>query len=321
MTTIRDIAKLSGYSIATVSRVLNQHGYVSDTTRAEIEKVIQDQNYVPNAVARDLSVGKTHNIGVVLPHASHPYFTQLIRGIMAAAFPSDYRITLLPSEYNEMIEIKYLEQLRRKLFDGLIFTSHGISLKRLSSYLTYGPIVICEDPENNHIPAVYSDRETGYHDAFVWLATKGVKQIAFLFSRPASESATSFATLNAFQAVYHIHPQAKLVVDNVTTFLDGYAAAEKLHNTALPIEMIFTNGDDVAAGVRQYYLDHHLVAPDLIGQENQLSGFLMNIPTIDHHFVEIGEKALSLVISDPKDDTTVTIPSEFLLGGHRTYVG
>lgn len=132
---------------------------------------------------------------MVLPHASHPYFTQLIRGIAEVAFASNYRITLLPSEYNETLEIKYLEQMRRKLFDGLIFTSHGISLKRLSSYLTYGPIVICEDPENNHIPAVYSDRESGYHDAFSWLSAKDIKRIAFLFSRPASESATSTVTL------------------------------------------------------------------------------------------------------------------------------
>lgn len=320
MTTIRDIAKLSGYSIATVSRVLNQHGYVSDTTRAEIEKVIQDQNYVPNAVARDLSVGKTHNIGVVLPHASHPYFTQLIRGIMAAAFASDYRITLLPSEYNEMIEIKYLEQLRRKLFDGLIFTSHGISLKRLSSYLTYGPIVICEDPENNHIPAVYSDRETGYHDAFTWLFTQQIKRIALLFSRPAAESATSSVTLRSYKAVYGDTPKPNWIIDNVTTFLDGYAAAEQLVDAGLDIEYIFTNGDDVAAGVRQYYLDHKLLAPALIGQENQLSGFLMNIPTIDHHFVEIGEKALTLVTSDPEADTAITIPSEFIAGNQRTYI-
>ncbi|MFD1670912.1 HAD hydrolase family protein [Agrilactobacillus yilanensis] len=113
--------------------VKNQHKYVSAKTRADVERVIKQANYVPNAVAQDLSFGKTHNIGVVLPHASHPYFTQLIRGIAEAAFASNYRITLLPSEYNETLEIKYLEQMRRKLFDGLIFTSHGISLKRLSS--------------------------------------------------------------------------------------------------------------------------------------------------------------------------------------------
>lgn len=319
MTTIRDIAKLSGYSIATVSRVLNQHGYVSANARSEIERVIQQTNYVPNAVAQDLSVGNTHDIGVVLPHANHPYFTQLIRGIMSTAFASEYRITLLPSEYNEVLEIKYLEQLHRKLFDGLIFTSHGISLKQLSSYLTYGPIVICEDPGSNHIPAVFSKRESGYHDAFSWLFAKGVKRIAFLFSRSPSESATSSVTLKSFEQVYHYRPDSKWIINSITTFSDGYAAAEHLYSSDFDIEYIFTNGDDVAAGVRQYYIDHQLFPPKLIGQENQLSGFLLNIPTIDHHFIEIGKEALKLVISDPEDNTTITIKSEFIIGNKRTY--
>lgn len=321
MTTIRDIARISGYSLATVSRVLNKHGYVSDITRSKIERVIQQTNYVPNAVARDLSVGNTHDIGVVLPHANHPYFTQLIRGIMSAAFASDYRITLLPSEYNEMLEIKYLEQLHRKLFDGLIFTSHGISLQRLTSYLTYGQIVLCEDPGNSHIPAVFSDRESGYHDAFSWLLAKGVKHIVFLFSRSPRESATSFATLKSFKQVYHYMPSAEWIVNNVVTFSDGYTAAKHLSTSNLDIDYIFTNGDDVAAGVWQYYMDHKRFLPKLIGQENQLSGFLLNIPTIDHHFIEIGEKALKLVISNPKENTTIKINSEFIVGDKRTYQG
>ncbi|MFD1670913.1 hypothetical protein ACFQ5M_02245 [Agrilactobacillus yilanensis] len=51
-------------------------------------------------------------------------------------------------------------------------------------------------------------------------------------------------------------------MDNVTTFLDGYAAAEYLSKSGLDMEYIFTNGDDVVTGVRQYYLDHKLSAPD-----------------------------------------------------------
>ncbi|MBP5844139.1 LacI family DNA-binding transcriptional regulator [Lactiplantibacillus plantarum] len=319
MTTIRDIAKLSGYSIATVSRVLNQHGYVSDNARLEIERVVKQADYVPNAVAQDLSIGNTHDIGVVLPHASHPYFTQLIRGIMSTAFASDYRITLLPSEYNEMLEIKYLEQLRRKLFDGIIFTSHGISLKQLSSYLTYGPIVICEDPGTNNIPAVFSKRESSYNDAFSWLWNNGVKRIAFLFSRSPDESATSSVTLKSFEQVYHYRPNSEWIVNNVTTFSDGYTAAKHLYTSNLDIEYIFANGDDVAAGVRQYYIDHKLTFPKLIGQENQVSGFLLNIPTIDHHLTEIGKEALKLVISDPEDNTTIMVESEFVTGNKRTY--
>ncbi|TAR47962.1 LacI family transcriptional regulator, partial [Lactiplantibacillus plantarum] len=86
MTNIHDIARLSGYSVSTVSRVLNHQNYVSAKTRGDIEAVINKLDYVPNAVARNLSRGATLTIGVVLPHVDHPYFTQLLHGIMRAAF-------------------------------------------------------------------------------------------------------------------------------------------------------------------------------------------------------------------------------------------
>ena len=67
MANIKDVAQRSGYSVATVSRALNHHGYVSETAQAKIEAAIADLNYVPNGVAQDLSQGKTFTIGVVCP--------------------------------------------------------------------------------------------------------------------------------------------------------------------------------------------------------------------------------------------------------------
>ncbi|MCI1893466.1 MAG: LacI family DNA-binding transcriptional regulator [Lactobacillus sp.] len=313
MTTIRDISKLTGYSIATISRYLNQSGYVSQTAREKISQVIKATHYSPNVIARDLSTGKTNTIGVVLPHAKHPYFTQLLQGILAGAFASDYRVTLLPSEYDPSMEEAYLELLRRKLFDGLIFTSHGIALTKLASYLEYGPIVICEDPGAIAIPAVFSHRESGYAEAFTWLHQQHIQHIAFLFSRPVAQSATSAVTMRVFEQIYATKPDPNAVITDVTTYADGYRAAATLVQRQLPLEYIFTNGDDVAAGVRQYYLDHHLTMPPLIGQENQLSGFLLDMPTIDHHFSSIGQSAFSLVTSAPKPKTRIAIPSHFLV--------
>ena len=86
MTNIRDIAKQSGYSVTTVSRYLNQNGYVSEAAAQKIKEVITKLDYVPNSIARDLSIGQTSTIGVVVPHMHHPYFTQLVAGIMEAAF-------------------------------------------------------------------------------------------------------------------------------------------------------------------------------------------------------------------------------------------
>lgn len=319
MVTIRDIAKMSGHSISTVSRVMNHSGYVSKAVRAKVEQVIAEANYVPNDIARDLSIGQTHNIGVVIPHADHPYFTQLIHGILTAAVPSHFRVTILPSAYSEELEHRYLEQLRRGLFDGLIFTSHGVPLTTLVNYLQYGPIVVCEDPGSLPLPAVFSNRETGYHEAFSWLKKQNATNIAFMFSRPAPESATSTATLTAFNKVFTTMPSSNWILDNITTFRDGYAGAEKMHNQKMQVKYIFTNGDDVAAGARQFYLNHHLPVPTLIGQEDQLSGYLLGLPTINHHFNEIGQRAFTLITNKPNPGTVISVPSEFILPADRIY--
>ena len=98
---IRDIAKLTGYSVSTISRVINGHPYVDEEKRKEILAVMKEVDYIPNANARQLSYGKTKSIGVILPYTNHPYFDQLISGIIEAAFDYDYKVTLLPTGYQK----------------------------------------------------------------------------------------------------------------------------------------------------------------------------------------------------------------------------
>lgn len=145
MANIRDIARLTGYSVSTVSRVINQHPYVDEVKRAEILAMMKKLDYVPNASARQLSYGKTRNIGVILPYANHPYFDQLIGGIIESAFDEDYKVTLLPTNYQANREMMYMEEFAGKAFDGLIITSRANHLEALLPYQKYGPIVFCEE--------------------------------------------------------------------------------------------------------------------------------------------------------------------------------
>ena len=73
MANIRDIAKMTGYSVSTVSRVINNHPYVDEKKREQILAVMKELNYVPNRSAQNLSYGKTKNIGVILPFINHAY--------------------------------------------------------------------------------------------------------------------------------------------------------------------------------------------------------------------------------------------------------
>lgn len=312
MTTIHDIARKSGYSISTVSRVLNKKHHVSKEAREIIQGIIDELDYVPSDIARDLSRGKTLNIGLVLPHLKHPFFSEILRGAINASFLTEYHLVILPSEYDERKERQYLEQLKSNAFDGLIFTSHGLPLEELASYRKYGPIICCENPYEIEISAVYPERKVALENAFDWLQQQKYQHIGFFLSREEKVSSTSRETMSAYQHIFNKKPENGLIKTGITTYEDGYQAAKEWHLENHSIEAIFSNGDDVVAGARQFYLDNQLPIPFLVGQEDQLSSQLINISTINYQFSEIGRQAFELVLSDNKVKK-IPINSTFIL--------
>lgn len=311
MATIKDVARLAGYSPATVSRAINHSGYVSAKAAAKIQAVIAQLDYVPNDIARDLSQGRTVNVGVVVPHLNHPYFTQVFNGILTAAFAADYNVVLLQSKYDADLERGYLEQLHRKAFDALIFTSRAIPLAELAAARKYGPIICCEDPGDYPLAAAYSQRAAAYQAAFHWIQTQGYQHIGLTFSRSDQLSATTRLTLATYTTTFGHAPAADLVALGVTTFADGYRAAQTWATQASQPDFIFSNGDDIAAGIRQFYVDHQLAVPPLMGQENQLSGRLLGLSTIDHHFQQVGAAAFHLAAS--RQVAHVPVAAELIL--------
>ncbi|HFV2949643.1 TPA: LacI family DNA-binding transcriptional regulator [Streptococcus agalactiae] len=191
MTSISDIAKKAGVAKSTVSRVINHHPHVSDETRQKVMALITELDYIPNQLARDLSRGKTQKIGVVIPHTRHPYFTQLINGLLDAAKTTDYQLVMMPSDYNKELELSYLKQLKMEAIDALIFTSRAISLDIIETYAKYGRIVVCEKlQEYNHLSSAYLDRYSSFLEAFSDMKLRGLEHLVLLFSRNNESSAT-----------------------------------------------------------------------------------------------------------------------------------
>jgi len=310
MTNIHDIARLSGYSVSTVSRVINHQKYVADEKRAKVEAIMRQLDYVPNRVARDLSNGQTKTIGVVMPYANHPYFARIIDGLVSAAFAAGYKITLLPTNYDLTIERRYLDQLRSKAYDALIFTSRSSSLETLEKYRKYGQIVLCEDPgDDRPLAAAYTDREASYVNALQWAQHHGFNSMGVVLSRNNIISASTRVTRSAYQQVYGKLDSRDLFVGAVT-YEDGYRAGEYFAQLQPGVDAVFTNGDDIGAGVQQYYLDHRLAPIPTIGQENLLSSRLLKFSTIDHHLEALGTAAFKLATG--QTTTHELIKSEFI---------
>lgn len=122
MATIRDVAKLAGVSIATVSRYLNGTGYVKEETAKRIKSIIDEVGYVPNEVARSLFQKKSKLIGVILPDIANPYFPLLAKGIEETLQNSGYMMLLANiSESKKQLD-SYLTAFEQNNVSGIITT-------------------------------------------------------------------------------------------------------------------------------------------------------------------------------------------------------
>lgn len=86
MATLKDVARESGLTVGTVSRVLNNRGYISDKAREKVEQAMKRLNYQPNEVARSLSKSSSNTIGLIVPHIRHPYFIEMISHLEYQAY-------------------------------------------------------------------------------------------------------------------------------------------------------------------------------------------------------------------------------------------
>ncbi|PWW07198.1 regulatory LacI family protein [Paenibacillus cellulosilyticus] len=114
MTNINDIAKRAGVSVSTVSRVLNNNSYVSESKRAAVQRVIDELDYTPNRLAVDLIRKETRNIGVIMPHNNNQAFDQMLHGKLNQSVELGYTVMVLPTKYNPDIELSYLDMLKSK---------------------------------------------------------------------------------------------------------------------------------------------------------------------------------------------------------------
>ena len=86
MATLKDVAKEAGLTVGTVSRVLNNRGYISNNARRKVDEAMKKLNYRPNEMARSLHSKSTNTIGLIVPHIRHPYFAEMISNLENEAY-------------------------------------------------------------------------------------------------------------------------------------------------------------------------------------------------------------------------------------------
>ncbi len=181
MATLKDVAKEAGLSVGTVSRVLNDRGYISKETRDRVQAAMTNLNYHPNEMARFLSKQRSTSIGVIVPSISHPYFAKVLSCLERIAHEKDYQILLFCSQGKISREKEYVKVCCSNRVAGLILCSGAVETGKLRN-LGF-PVVTFERHLNEADAGVECDNYEGGSLAAKELIEAGCRRIMFVGSK------------------------------------------------------------------------------------------------------------------------------------------
>jgi LacI family transcriptional regulator len=215
MPNLLDIAKRAGVAPITVSRVINNSGYVSQATRERVEVAVRELGYVPNTIARGLRSKRTHTLALVVTDITNPYFTSMARGVEDVAGASNYTVIYCNTDESEAKEEKYANMLAQRQVDGVLLVPSCGNVKTIQFLKSNDINVVVLDRRISGEDAdiVYSDSKNGASRLTKLLIGLGHKRIAIIAgSRGVSTSedrvigyqqALSEAGLGGNQLIYY----------------------------------------------------------------------------------------------------------------------
>ncbi|MFD1362073.1 LacI family DNA-binding transcriptional regulator [Lentibacillus salinarum] len=181
MSTIQEVAKYAGVSVATVSRVINKSDTVTEKTRLRVEKIIEELNYEPSALGRNLRTSESRLLLVLLPSISNPFYSEIINGIQDTVISQGYNILLCETDSNPEREAIYFNMLRNRLADGIISMDPTVNKDKLIELAANYPIVHCSEyDEDGTVAHVTINNELAAYQAVRHLIKLGQKNIALI---------------------------------------------------------------------------------------------------------------------------------------------
>jgi LacI family transcriptional regulator len=305
-TTMKRIAADLGVSITTVSKVLNNHADIGPATRARVLARVEELGYRPNAVARSLTLRRTHTLGVVIPDLMHSFFVEIVAGIETVASARGYGLLLCSSTENPRKERSELEMLRSRQVDGIVLASAQgsanaellLQLRRLG----IGLVMIDRD-DYTDVPChrVLTDDELVGRMATQHLLAQGRRAIAHIAGPAITHAKRREAGYLAALRNAGIEPQPGWIVRGGFMDADGYHAMQRLLTLDPPIDAVFAANDPAAIGAMQAIWEAGLVVPDdiaVVGAGAIAHGDLLRVPltTVGWSKEELGKRAAELIL-------------------------
>ena len=284
--TMRRIAGELGVSVMTVSKVLNNHGDISAATRGRVLAKIEELGYQRNAVARSLTLRRSHTIGIVIPDLMHSFFVEIIAGIEPVASARGYGLLLCSSGEDAAKERAELEMLRSRQVDGIVLASvHGNTNEDLLRQFTgLGTAMVMIDRDDHprvDCHRVLTDDERVGVLATTHLMDLGRKAIAHIGGPNIVHAKRREKGWREAHSARGVKIEPEWFAEGGFMERDGYRSMKKLLAVRPRIDAVFAVNDPAAIGAMKAIWEAGLKVPDDIavaGVGDIALGDLLKVP-------------------------------------------
>jgi LacI family transcriptional regulator len=304
---MRRIAGELGVSVMTVSKVLNNHADISEATRDRVLAKIEEVGYQRNAVARSLTLRRSHTIGIVIPDLMHSFFVEIIAGIEPVASARGYGVLLCSSGEDPAKERADLEMLRSRQVDGIVLASAHRSanddlLKRLTGLGTALVMIDRDDHPMVECHRVLTDDERVGVLATSHLVDVGRRSIAHIGGLAIAHAMRREKGWRDTLAERGIAIRPEWFVQAGFMESDGYRAMKSLLSVRPRIDAVFAVNDPTAIGAMKAIWESGLRVPDdiaVVGVGDIALSDLLKVPltTVGWSRNEQGLNAAELLLN------------------------
>jgi LacI family transcriptional regulator, galactose operon repressor len=325
---MKRIAGELGVSITTVSKVLNNREDIGHATRARVLAKVAELGYRPNAVARSLTLRRTHTLGIVIPDLMHSFFVEIVAGLESVASGRGFGLLLCSSNEDPAKERDEIEILRQRQVDGIVLASANASgntdlLQRLNAFGIGLVMIDRDDHPGVRCDRVITDDEEVGRLATSHLVAQGCKVVAHIAGPAIVHAKRRADGYRAALKEHGIRGRAEWIVRGGFKEADGYAAMTRLLSLRPRVDGVFAANDPAAIGAMKAIWDARLrVADDVkvVGAGDIAMGDLLRVPltTVSWSREDQGKRAGELLFdrlgsNAPDRFRRVVIPPELVV--------
>lgn len=328
MTTIKDIAIQADVSTATVSRVINEHPAVKDETREKIIKIIKENNYRPNTVARSLSTNKSKIVGVFFTDhfnsgLHHPFFREVIYGLEKNLGKEGYDILYFTNrQWGD--DFSYLEKCKDRNVDGVVLMGVLKDDPNLPKLLDSNiPVAFVDiDIKRENASYVMSDNILGAKKAVNYLYDLGHRKIGMIMGIKATKPTNDrFIGFEEALEKLNLNYKSEWIFDGKYSEKGGYKAAKEMLNSDNRPTALFCQSDSMAIGAIRAIEEAGLKVPEdfsIIGFDDiEVSSYVKPaLTTIKQNKKKMGKSATQLLINmmgkSKEDNSPIILPVELI---------